>query len=182
MTTTTVSIPTTVNPARLTGYGALDPAGVHDSVLIAYAKAAAIANASVRFLSAEQRATFALLAEGAEVEVVALTDAIVAGLAAAATRLGQSMARRYQRDLLLAAWTWVQRGAPQPAGPVSWTTGAPVTVTVNPDGTVEVTVDLSEIDDKHAREEAPEEVTDEHFATAAAAAARYRYSVTRKIA
>lgn len=148
---TTVQIPRSVTAASIYGYGEIT--GAATNVDPALAKAAAQANRKVRALTIEQRATFAALADGGTVDVAALTDAIVAATAAAVTRRGQSMARRYQRDLLVGAWSWLKAGAPVPTD-VSWTTGAPVTVTVAADGTVTVEVDLSEVTDKHARGEA----------------------------
>ncbi len=179
--TSTVQIPASVTPGRTVGYGTgpVEPTA-------ATALTAAAANRKVKALTAEQRATFAALADHAEVDVVALTDAIVAGLGASATRLGQSMARRYQRDLLLGAWGWLQAGAPIPAQPISYTTGATVVVTVHPDGTVTVETDLSEITDRHAAEEVAETYTpegyvidvDSLFAAVDAATARVGNSVT----
>lgn len=154
---TTVRIPTTVRPVQRLGYGEIP--GAAENTDPAIAKAAAQVNSRVRSLTAEQRATFAALADGAEVDPVTLTDAIVAGLGASATRLGQSMARRYQRDLLVATWSWLKAGAPVPADPPQWTTGATVTLTVV-DGALVVDVDLSEITDKHAAEYADDDALD----------------------
>lgn len=156
---TTVSIPAHVQPYRTGGYGEANVGPDERTALTA-----ALANAKVRGITAEQRATFKALAERREVEVVALTDAIVAGLAQAATRLGQSMARRYQRDLLLGAWGWLQAGAPT-SHPFSYTTGTSVTVTVV-DGVVRLDIDLSEITDKHAAEAVDESYTEQQVAEA----------------
>jgi hypothetical protein len=143
---TTVQIPTSVKAYRTAGYGA---ATVEPTA--ATALTAALANSKVKALTPAQRGAFKALAAHQEVDVLALTDAIVAGLGASATRLGQSMARRYQRDLLLGAWGWLQAGAPVPAEPPSWTTGTTVTCTLV-DGALVLDVDLSEITDKHAAE------------------------------
>ena len=172
---TTVSIPAHVIAYRPDGYG---PATVPADERTALA--AAIANRKVRSLTPTQREVFRLLADHREVEVVALTDAIVAALGQAATRLGQSMARRYQRDLLLQTWAWLQAGAPT-SHPFAYTTGTTVSVTVI-DGKVILDVDLSEITDKHAAEAADDAghepaVTDEAFATIDAATARNGHSV-----
>jgi hypothetical protein len=147
---TTVQIPATVTAFRTNGYGA---APVEPTA--ATALTAARANQAVRSLTPEQRATFKALGQHREVDVVALTDAIVAALGASATRLGQSMARRYQRDLLLGAWGWLQAGAPVPTVP-TWTTGATVTLSLV-DGALVVDLDLSEITDRHAAEEADDD-------------------------
>ena len=144
---TTVSIPAHVTPHRTDGYGTANVGPDERTALTA-----ARANAKVRGLTADQRATFKALGAHQEVEVVDLTDAIVAALAQAATRLGQSMARRYQRDLLLSTWRWLQAGAPTSHVP-TWTTGTTVTCTVI-DGALVLDVDLSEITDRHAAEEA----------------------------
>ncbi len=157
-TVTAVSIPTSIAPARVAGYGPLLVDQIPTGDLASFARAAAVANQRVRSLTDDQRHVWSELADGGEVDVVALTDATIAALGAAATRLGQSMARRYQRDLLLAAWRWVTEGAPLGPQPVSYATGATVVVTVHPDGRVEVETDLSEITDRHAAE-ACDEVT-----------------------
>jgi hypothetical protein len=148
---TTVRIPTTVRVPFGCDHGYGEIPGAAGNTDPAWARAAARANRKVKGLTADQRAAFAALYDGEEVDIADLTDAIVAATAAAATRLGQSMARRYQRDLLVATWAWLRAGAPVPADPPSWTTGTTVTCTLV-DGALVLDVDLSEITDKHAAE------------------------------
>jgi hypothetical protein len=118
------------------------------------ARGAALDYRKAKGISADSRHILNELWEGGVVTLAALESALVESLAANSTRFGQSAQRSAHRDLLLAAWTWLRDGAPLPAQPVSYTTGATVTVTVNPDGTVEIDVDLSEVTDKHAFEAA----------------------------
>lgn len=164
MTSTTVRIPPSVTPlGSLHGYGEIPYAATNTEP--GYALRAGQANCALKGITPDQRQAFTDLAAHQEVDVAILTDAIVAATAAAATRLGQSMARRYQRDLLVATWAWLKAGAPVPAEPVSYTTGAPVTVTLHPDGRVTLSVDTSEIADGTAAEHAAWCLSGEHAPT-----------------
>jgi hypothetical protein len=103
-------------------------------------------HATSRVLSERTRTTFVFIRDGVTTSPDERADAFFEAAASMSTRLGQSYARRVALGDLHRLRKAVNDGLPIPRD-VTYTVGLPVDVTLHPDGTVTLRVDVSEAAD-----------------------------------